>query len=181
MPIVGMGVFEDGVGGIKDYLDKTEGANANVLAAMNNGEKVADGESITLDRVRGYIEVPNAWNQFRYYDFGFKLTFKADAVQPTAASVAFTNTYASGETPTPPAPGKETGSLPVSKTIAGDAGDKTAAFPFTATLSDASINGTFGGMTFIDGVATFELAHGETVTATGLPAGVRYTDWNSMQ
>lgn len=88
-------------------------------------------------------------------------------MQPTAASVAFTNTYASGETPTPPAPGKETGSLPVSKTIAGDAGDKTAAFPFTATLSDASINGTFGGMTFIDGVATFELAHGETVTATG--------------
>lgn len=181
MPIVGMGVFEDGVGGIKDYLDKTEDANSNVLAAMNNGEKVADGESITLDRVRGYIEVPNAWNQFRYYDFGFKLTFKADAVQSTAASVAFTNTYASGETPTPPAPGKETGSLSVSKTVAGDAGDKTLAFPFTVTLGDALVNGTFGGMTFIDGAATFALTHGETVTATGLPAGVRYTDWNSTQ
>lgn len=44
MPIADVSVIEDGVGGIKDYLDKTEDANANVLAAMNNGEKVADGE-----------------------------------------------------------------------------------------------------------------------------------------
>mgnify|MGYP004566098017 CR=1 FL=1 len=165
----------DGVGGIKDYLDKTDEANDNVRSAMNNGEKVGDGENITLDHVRGYIEVPNAWNQFRYYDFGFKLTFKADAAQPAAASVAFTNTYASGDTPTPPTPSKETGSLSVSKTVTGNAGDKTTLFPFTVTLDDASINGTYGGMTFVDGVATFTLAHGETVTATGLPAGVRYT------
>ena len=164
----------DGVGGIKDYLDKTNEANDNVRAAMNDGKKVGDGESIMLDRVRGYIEVPNAWNQFRYYDFGFKLMFKADASQPAAASVAFINTYVSGDTPTPPTPSKETGSLSVSKTVTGNAGDKTTSFPFTVTLDDASINGTYGGMTFVDGVATFTLAHGETVTATGLPAGVRY-------
>ncbi len=86
------------VGGIKEYLDKTDEANANVLSAMNGGNEIADGEVLSLDHVSGYIEVPNAWNQFRYYDFGFKLTFKATADLP-ASSVTFTNEY---EKPTAP-------------------------------------------------------------------------------
>ena len=90
------------VSGLKSYLDKTDAANANVLAAMNNGEKIASGESIVLDRVRGYIEVPNAWNQFRYYDFGFRLTFTADTLPPSeTSSVAFTNLYRDAATPVP--------------------------------------------------------------------------------
>lgn len=93
------------VGGIKDYLDKTEAASANVLAAMNGGKQVADGESITLDHVQGYIEVPNAWNQFRYFDFGFHLTFETDSVISNA--INFTNHYQDASTPAPtptPAP-----------------------------------------------------------------------------
>ena len=42
------------------------------------------------------------------------------------------------------------------------------------TLSDKTISGTFGDMTFTDGVAEFTLRDGQTVSAEGLPAGVTY-------
>ena len=67
-----------------------------------------------------------------------------------------------------------TGALVVSKTVAGSAGETDRAFTFTVTLNDPSINGTYGEMTFADGVAVFTLRHGETRTAQGLPAGTGY-------
>ena len=71
--------------------------------------------------------------------------------------------------------GDKSGSLSVSKTVGGNTGDRDKAFHFTVTLSDKSINGVYGDMTFTDGIAGFTLKHGETVTATGLPAGILYT------
>lgn len=89
------------VGGIKEYMDKTDAASANVYKAMKGDEKIANGDTLALDNVKGYIEVPNAWNQFRFYDFGFSVTFKADDPAP-AASVVFTNTYKkAADVPTP--------------------------------------------------------------------------------
>ena len=68
------------------------------------------------------------------------------------------------------------GSLTVSKTVEGDAGDRQKDFNFTVTLSDnKTVNGTFGDMEFRDGAAVFVLKHGESKTAIGLPAGVTYT------
>ncbi len=67
----------------------------------------------------------------------------------------------------------EYGSLSVTKTVTG-AGDTTTAFNFTVTLADTTVNGTYGDMTFVNGVAVFTLRHGETATATGLPAGTSY-------
>ena len=67
------------------------------------------------------------------------------------------------------------GSLTVTKTVAGDRGDRDAEWNFTVTLDDTTINGTYGDMTFVDGVAQFVLKHGESKTATDLPAGVTYT------
>ncbi len=67
------------------------------------------------------------------------------------------------------------GNLSVSKTVAGNNGDTSKAFNFTVTLSDTGINGKFGEMTFANGVATFVLKHGESKTASGLPAGITYT------
>ena len=167
-------ISDEGVGGIKDYMNKTEAATANVLKAMNNGAEVANGESITLDHVKGYIEVPNAWNQFRYYDFGFKLTFKADEKQPSAAAVAFINDYKESDTPTPPMPSEGTGNLIVSKIVSGNAGDTNKAFSFTVKLGNSDISGSYGEMTFANGEATFTLKHNEKKTATGLPAGISY-------
>ena len=69
----------------------------------------------------------------------------------------------------------EHGNLSVAKTVAGNNGDTSKAFNFTVTLGDTGINGTFGDMTFADGVATFVLKHGESKTAVGLPAGITYT------
>ena len=72
------------------------------------------------------------------------------------------------------APPPTTGSLAVSKTVSGSAGDTEREWTFTVRLGDTGINGAYGDMTFVDGVATFRLRHGESVKASGLPAGVAY-------
>ena len=43
------------------------------------------------------------------------------------------------------------------------------------TLGDQGIKGTYGDMTFTNGVATFTLKHKEVKTAKGLPTGITYT------
>jgi len=67
------------------------------------------------------------------------------------------------------------GSLTVSKTVSGNAASRTKAFTFTVTLSDATISGGYGGITFEDGVATFALKDGESKVIEGLPNGTSYT------
>lgn len=66
------------------------------------------------------------------------------------------------------------GGLTVTNAVAGSAGEQDREWNFTVTLSDTAVNGTYGGMTFVNGVATFALRGGESVTATGLPAGTLY-------
>ncbi len=90
------------------------------------------------------------------------------------AEANFTNTKEDDPEPGPD-PKPETGSLTVSKTVAGNNGDTTKEFHFTVTLSDTSISDTYGDMTFENGVATFALKHGGNKTASGLPVGVPYT------
>lgn len=70
------------------------------------------------------------------------------------------------------------GNLTVTKSVTGNAGDKTKEFSFTVMLGklgDTVISGTYGEMTFTGGVAKFTLKHGKSKTATGLPAGISYT------
>ena len=64
------------------------------------------------------------------------------------------------------------GDLRVTKTVVG--GDVNRPFTFRVTLSDLSVSGTYGGMTFENGVAAFALTHGQSCTAYGLPANMRY-------
>ena len=65
------------------------------------------------------------------------------------------------------------GGLKVSKVVIGTG--SVQSFKFTVTLKDASINGTYGQMTFKDGVATFNLGENESKYALGLPNGLAYT------
>lgn len=44
----------------------------------------------------------------------------------------------------------------------------------TVKLSNSSINGQFGGMYFVNGVARFTLRHGESKDAANLPVGIGY-------
>ncbi len=71
---------------------------------------------------------------------------------------------------------RSAGGLEVSKTTNGNAGDLTKAFKFTVTLTNrTSLSGTYGGMTFTNGVAEFTLTNGQSKTATNLPVGTTYT------
>ena len=73
-----------------------------------------------------------------------------------------------------PTPSRRTGSLTVSKTVAGEGGDTERAWRFRVEL-DQKLTGVYGGMTFADGAAEFDLKHGGSVTARNLPEGVAYT------
>lgn len=75
------------------------------------------------------------------------------------------------------------GALTVEKIVQGNRGETDRAFTFTVTLTGESTTGvkadsvseTFGDMTFENGKATFTLKHGQSITASGLPAGLDYT------
>ena len=66
------------------------------------------------------------------------------------------------------------GGLSITKKVTGTAGDEKQSFAFMLTLSDRNVNGTYGDLEFTDGTAKFQLAHGQTVTVAGLPAGITY-------
>ena len=71
---------------------------------------------------------------------------------------------------------EEKGNLTVSKTVVSEQdADKTIEFQFTVTLSDKTITGEYGDMSFTNGKATFVLKHNESKTAQSLPAGLSYT------
>ena len=75
------------------------------------------------------------------------------------------------------------GALTVEKIVQGNRGETDRAFEFTVTLTGESITGVkaeeindkYGDMEFTNGVATFTLKHGQSITASGLPAGLTYT------
>ena len=66
------------------------------------------------------------------------------------------------------------GGLTVSKKVNGETGS-TSNFAFTVTLNNKKINGTYGDMDFIDGVATVTLQDGKSATAKHLPGKTGYT------
>ena len=74
-----------------------------------------------------------------------------------------------------PDPTKKTGDLQVLVTVSGSGAELDHMFDFTVSLSDKTINGTYGEMTFENGEAHFSLKHGQSKTAEDLPAGISYT------
>lgn len=70
----------------------------------------------------------------------------------------------------------QTGDLVVRKTVGGNAGDTEKDFVFTIRLSDTTINATYSGLAFTNGVSeSFALKHNESKTISGLPVGISYT------
>ena len=82
----------------------------------------------------------------------------------------------------------ESGIIVTNRVIRSDGKKDTSRFSFTLTLSgkytdessgaelDASaLNGTYGDVTFKNGVVTFSLRDGESMTIMGLPAGITYS------
>lgn len=67
------------------------------------------------------------------------------------------------------------GHLEVSKAISGDRANAEDEFSFRVELADRTINGTYGEMQFVNGIAEFSLKADESIIATKLPAGMAYT------
>ena len=68
---------EKGRGGnfaVKAYVNKTPDATAHVNAVFG-GSVLEQGQSFTLDHVTAGLYVPNAWNQYRMVDYGFRLVY----------------------------------------------------------------------------------------------------------
>ena len=66
------------------------------------------------------------------------------------------------------------GSLKVEKILRGNNTESDRNFTFTVSLGEP-LNGTFDGVTFTGGVASFTLKGGESKTITGLPGNISYT------
>ena len=66
------------------------------------------------------------------------------------------------------------GSLKVEKILRGNNTESDRNFTFTVTLGEP-LNGTFDGVSFTGGVASFTLKGGESKTITGLPGNISYT------
>ena len=110
---------------------------------------------------------------------GYQVTEEADGAFETVmynetgvlegdkpAQVLFVNTKL--------APTSNTGGLKVSKQVVGGDEDKQREFSFSVSLTDQSISGTYGDMTFENGISAFTLCDGESKTAVGLPEGIGY-------
>ena len=78
------------------------------------------------------------------------------------SAVQFTNTV-------------KVGSLEIKKTVSGIEPVEGRKFPFTLTVDNPAVNGEHGDVTFVNGVAEFELADNESVLVDRLPEGVHYT------
>lgn len=135
-------------------IDRDSDADVNELLTTRIPEELTC-ETVTID---GQKFVKFAVDSFS----PFALLYEKDTSTPTQPSGGGTSDK------------NQCGNLTVSNTVAGNAGDTEQKFTFTVTLN-RSISGTYGDMTFNKGTAVITLKHGESSTATKLPADIRYT------
>lgn len=139
--------------------------------------------TLTLKADGGFLE--RAWNALTgRTDDDWTYTFTD---LPRYDEYGALYTYTIEETPLPPGydvaydqgnftvTNTRKGDLCVEKEVTGSDGQRNRDFTFTVTLDNTTIQGTYGGMTFENGVATFTLRHGQSATAEDLPAGIGYT------
>ena len=71
-------------------------------------------------------------------------------------------------------PQVKTGGLTIVNRVHGNMLESGKKYPFVLTLNDPTINGIYGDLLFINGIAKFELGNEESSIVTGLPAGTSY-------
>ncbi len=108
----------------------------------------------------------------RYDKYGALYTYTIEETLPSGYEDLYDVAYDQGNFTVT---NTRAGDLRVEKEVTGSDGQRNRDFTFTVTLDDATIQGTYGGMTFENGVATFTLRHGQSATAEDLPAGIGYT------
>lgn len=143
---------------------------------IKSGDTVslAHGQSITITGLPAgttYMVI-----ETDYSDDGYTTTSTGatgSIVTDTTQAASFTNTRNVSN----PSPG--TGTLTISKTVAGVGADTAKKFNFTVTFSGTSASYHYTGNGIPDGTIksgdTISLAHGQSITITGLPASTQYT------
>lgn len=127
--------------------------------------------------------VLNADNQWRHtfsdldkYKAGTAITYTVEEEKVTGYTAAVSGSAATAFVITNSHTVEKVGNLKISKTVLGDLGSKTKEFTFTVTLGCAGEYPYTGSKTgTITSGGTVKLKHGESITITGLPAGVAYT------
>lgn len=134
---------------------------------------LAHGQSITIvglpkDITYAVTEADYSGDGYSKASTGETGTIAAD----TAQTAAFTNTK--NEAPDP-----GTGNLTISKTVSGNAADTEKKFNFTVIFDGVDGIYAYIGNGVPDGMVksgdTISLAHGQSITITGLPEGTTYT------
>ncbi len=146
--------------------ETTSGASGAVFDGKLETE-LADGESVTIKSLPAGVEYRITESPVVNYQSDKTDNIDFGAVLNTANEVIFTNDYSFVAA--------EVGGLTVTNVVIGEPEDLEKTFTFTVTLLDGGINGTYGEMTFIDGVATFTLSNGMSIEARGLPSHIGYT------
>ena len=108
----------------------------------------------------------------KYDEYGALYTYTIEETLPSGYEDLYDVAYDQGNFTVT---NTRAGDLCVEKEVTGSDGQRNRDFTFTVTLDDATIQGTYGDMTFENGVATFTLRHGQSATAEDLPAGLGYT------
>ncbi len=140
------------------------------VGALSGGKltvNLSDGESVTVNAIPTGTAYTVSEKPVTNYTSDKPNDTAAGAIKNTAESVLFTNTYSFVE--------RELGGITVTKVVFGDAEDMLRDYHFTLTLSDRTINQKFGDIEFVDGVASFTLKNGESVSAEGIPSNLEYT------
>jgi len=141
------------------------------IIASGDTVSLAHGQSITItglpaDATYTVTEADYAGDGYSTAGTGITGSIVAGATQ----TASFTNTKN--------APATDGGSLTISKTVAGAAADTAKNFSFRITLAGAPGSYAYTGHGVPDGTIksgdTVSLAHGQSITITGLPAGTTY-------
>ena len=176
----------------KTWVDNSDGWGErpeSVTIALYRQSDLTERElvhALTLKADGGFLE--QVWNTLtgrtdddwtytftdlpRYDEYGALYTYTIEETLPPGYEDRYDVAYDQGNFTVT---NTRKGDLRVEKEVTGSDGQRSRDFTFTVTLDDATIQGTYGGMTFEDGVATFTLRHGQSATAEDLPAGLGYT------
>ena len=159
------------------YIDATGKAtfklkDGQYKAAIDETNAFTDKRYVVTETTVDGFEAKSAKmdKQGNYIDAGADSasgTIGENLDESMVSSIMFTNT-------------RKPGTLVVEKRVEGsNPQGKDTEFIFVVTLSDSSIGAeedkTFGDMTFTNGVATFRLKHGQSLSAEGLPYGIGIT------
>ncbi len=152
------------------YKDK-EGVKRTAVLPCTDGKirvSLLAGQSVTISGLPmgvSYVVKEDAVTDYSAsYEVGGISTNDqaAGTISEEDQTVIVTNSY-------------KAGTLVVKKVVTGDAADMSKEFRFTVTLSDDSIDGNRGDVTFVDGVATFTLGNNGVKNIPGLKSGLGFT------